>query len=37
MKELLGDVYVLENQRNEATNANIKGNQPKFINFDDFS
>jgi hypothetical protein len=37
MKELLGDEYVLENQGNEITNANIKGNQPNFINLDDLS
>jgi hypothetical protein len=37
MKELLGDEYVLENQGNEVANANIKRNQPNFINLDDFS
>jgi hypothetical protein len=37
MKELLGDEYVLENQGNEVANANIKGNQPNFINLDDLS
>ncbi len=37
MKELLGDEYVLENQGNEITNVNIKGNQPNFINLDDLS
>jgi hypothetical protein len=37
MKELLGHEYVLENQGNETTNANIKRNQPNFINLDDLS
>jgi hypothetical protein len=37
MKELLGDEYVLENKKNETGNANIKGNQPNFINLDDLS
>jgi hypothetical protein len=37
MKELLGDEYVLENQGNETTNANVKGSQPYFINLDDLS
>jgi hypothetical protein len=37
MKELSGDAYVLESQGNEAMNANIKRNQPNFINSNDLS